>query len=134
MQTGQRISHRPFPARGWTVTWATLLFLGALAVAGCGNSDGNGPGIADGGQVFRHDTFGSERFWTDTLRMHEVIQSGVSPKTALAVGLKVDADALPPGILGAADLDDPATTVELIRLGAVMKVPKRSSSNKRGYN
>ena len=42
--------------------------------------------------------------------MHTVISTGVSPATALAVGLKVDADALPPGILDTADLDDPATT------------------------
>src|SRR5688572_1876708 len=44
----------------------------------------------DGQQVFRHDTFGDEQFWTDTAKMHEVIAKSVSPKTALAVGLKVD--------------------------------------------
>ena len=105
-------------------TWvtATILFSGFLVAAGCGDSDGDGntSAAADGQHIFRHDTFGSERFWTDTLRMHEVIQSGVSPKTALAVGLKVDADGLPLGSLDTADLDDPATTVELLRLGAVV--------------
>lgn len=73
-----------------------------------------------GREIFRFDTFGNERFWTDTLRMHEVIQSAVDPLTALAVGLKVDADALPPGILGQVDLTDPATTVALLELDAVV--------------
>lgn len=49
----------------------------------------------DGKSVFRYDTFGDEQFWTGTLRMHEVIQSAVTPVVALGVGLKVDADALP---------------------------------------
>jgi hypothetical protein len=75
---------------------------------------------AAGREIFRFDTFGNERFWTDTLRMHEVIQSAVDPLTALAVGLKVDADALPPGILGQVDLTDPATTVALLELDAVV--------------
>jgi hypothetical protein len=75
---------------------------------------------ADGKEVFRHDTFGDERFWTDTLKMHEVIPKAVDPTTALSVGLKVDADALPPGILKTADLKSPATTVALLKLNAVV--------------
>ena len=83
--------------------------------------------LADGQRIFRFDTFGDETFWTDTLRMHEVIRTGVSPRTALAVGLKVDVDALPAavrdGILdGSIDLDSPATTVALLQLGAVVGV------------
>ena len=83
--------------------------------------------LADGKSIFRFDTFGDETFWTDTLRMHEVIRTGVSPATALAVGLKVDADALPPAVkAGIADgsipLDQPATTVALLELGAVLGV------------
>jgi hypothetical protein len=50
-----------------------------------------------GQEIFRFDTFGDEQFWTDTLRMHEVVESAVDPMTALKVGLKVDAEALPPG-------------------------------------
>jgi mono/diheme cytochrome c family protein len=73
-----------------------------------------------GREIFRFDTFGDERFWTDTLRMHEVIESSVDPLTALAVGLKVDADVLPPGILGQVDLGDPATTVALLEMNAVV--------------
>ena len=51
-----------------------------------------------GKSIFRFDTYGDETFWTDTLRMHEVIRTSVSPKTALSVGLKVDADALPAAV------------------------------------
>src|SRR5688500_18289507 len=54
--------------------------------------------VAEGKEIFRFDTFGDETFWTDTLRMHEVIRTAVSPKTALSVGLKVDADTLPAAV------------------------------------
>src|SRR5215207_9901483 len=76
--------------------------------------------VNQGQQIFRFDTFGDEQLWTDTLRMHEVIQSSVSPSTALAVGLKVDSEALPPDFLATHDLNSPATTVELIKLNAVV--------------
>src|SRR5687767_6113249 len=71
--------------------------------------------IAEGRTIFRFDTFGDETFWTDTLRMHEVIRSAVDPLTALSVGLKVDAEALPPEVVaGIQDrsipLDEPSTT------------------------
>ena len=100
----------------------------ALLVMGCDDGDGLAtsrdpvpPGNPVAGrEIFRFDTFGDERFWTDTLRMHEVIQSAVDPLTALAVGLKVDSDALPPGILSQVDLTDPATTVALLELDAVV--------------
>ncbi len=81
-----------------------------------------GDGELDGRQIFRHDTFGDEQLWTDTLRMHEVIASAVDPTTALSVGLKVDADAVPPEVLETADLTDPATTVALLGLDAVVGV------------
>jgi hypothetical protein len=102
--------------------------LAALLAAGasCGkNSSPAGPdntAVADGQQIFRFDTFGDEVQWTDTLRMHEVIQAAVDPVTALSVGLKVDADAVPAGVLQSADLHSPATTVALIKLGAVVGV------------
>ena len=76
--------------------------------------------LAEGKQIFRFDTFGDEVLWTDTLQMHQVVESSVDPITALAVGLKVDADALPPGILGTVDLNSPATTVALLKLDAVV--------------
>ena len=81
--------------------------------------------LAEGQRVFRFDTFGDEQFWTDTARMHEVVQKSVSPATALSVGLKVDADAIPPEVAaaikaGKVDLNDPATTVTLLKLNAVV--------------
>ena len=91
--------------------------------------------IEDGRQIFRYDTFGSEAFWGDALQLHKAIAgaksggvgAGVSPKTALSVGLKVDADALPDALkqqikAGKVDLDDPATTLALLKLNAVVGV------------
>jgi hypothetical protein len=77
-----------------------------------------------GKAIFRHDTFGDEQLWTNVLRMHEVVAT-VPPATALAVGLKVDVDALPRQVRtalrrGQVDLNDPAVTVELLRLDAVV--------------
>ena len=97
--------------------------LPVLAACSDGSQGPSGPAPGDpaqGKQIFRFDTFGDETFWTDTLRLHEVIQTSVSPRTALGVGLKVDADALPPGTLDGADLDDPATTIALLKLNAVV--------------
>src|SRR5438270_23944 len=91
--------------------------------------------IEEGRQVFRFDTFGSEAFWGDTLQLHKAIAGqknggigeGVSPKTALSVGLKVDTEALPAELVaqikaGKVDLDDPATTLALLKLNAVVGV------------
>jgi mono/diheme cytochrome c family protein len=77
--------------------------------------------VADTGQeIFRFDTFGNEPFWTDTLRLHEVIEQAVSPLVALSVGLKVDASVLPPNFLATHSLTSPATTVQLLALDAVV--------------
>jgi mono/diheme cytochrome c family protein len=117
---------------------ASVFYLVALAAAisGAGvatpSQDSGAPGRADeakrheGQGIFRFDTFGDEQLWTDVLRMHEVLPD-VSPATALAVGLKVDVEALPSAVLdalraGQVDLTDPAITVELLRLGAVVGV------------
>ena len=83
-------------------------------------------GIKEGREIFRYDTFGDEQLWTDVLRMHEVIPA-VDPATALAVGLKVDVEALPADVIaalraGQVDLTNPAVTVELVRLDAVVGV------------
>ena len=91
--------------------------------------------IADGKQIFRFDTFGDEDFWSGLLHLDKAIAgtknggfgAGVSPKTALAVGLKVDAEALPSEVVagiqsGAINLDDPATTLALLKLNAVVGV------------
>jgi mono/diheme cytochrome c family protein len=78
-----------------------------------------------GKQIFRNDTFGDETFWSDTLRLHEVIRNAVDPTTALSVGLKVDADELPEALKqgikdGSVSLSSPATTVQLLKLDAVV--------------
>ena len=91
--------------------------------------------LEEGRQIFRFDTFGDEAWWSDKLKLHQAIEgsklggagSGVSPKTALAVGLKVDMDALPPDLVekvkaGQVNLDDPATTLALIKLNSVLGV------------
>jgi hypothetical protein len=91
--------------------------------------------IKEGRQTFRFDTFGDEEFWGDALKLHHAIVGkklggvgpGVSPNTALAVGLKVDMDALPKDLVQQikekkVDLDDPATTVALLKLDAVVGV------------
>jgi mono/diheme cytochrome c family protein len=91
--------------------------------------------IEQGRRIFRFDTFGDEAFWGEKLRLHHAIEGskfggvgpGVSPKTALAVGLKVDMDALPADLVqkikgGEVNLDDPATTLALLKLNAVVGV------------
>lgn len=91
--------------------------------------------LQEGQKTFRYDTFGDEAFWGDTLHLHQAIAGeknggvgpGVSPKTALSVGLKVDADAIPPALAakikaGQVNLDDPATTLALLKLNAVVGV------------
>lgn len=80
----------------------------------------------EGQEIFRYDTFGDEQLWTDVLRMHEVLPS-VDPATALAVGLKVDLDALPASVItalraGQVDLKNPAVTIALLGLNAVVGV------------
>ena len=121
-----------FPARParFLAGLVALLVLGS-----CGGGGGGAGSVsaadaqlqASGRQIFRFDTFGDEAQWTDTLRMHEVIETGVSPSTALSVGLKVDAEALPQALVdalkaGKVDLNSPATTVALIKLDAVVGV------------
>src|SRR5205823_3448741 len=88
-----------------------------------------------GRQTFRFDTFGDEAFWGDALHLHQAIEGakfggvgpGVSPRTAVSVGLKVDVDALPASLIdqlkaGQVNLDDPATTLALLKLNAVVGV------------
>lgn len=93
--------------------------------------------VQQGQDIFRYDTFGDETFWTDVLQMNQVIQAAVSPATALAVGLKVDAEALPPGVVaaiqnGEVDLEDPQTTLALLQLNAVVGVQGQVSQNPDG--
>ena len=86
-----------------------------------------------GRNIFRYDTFGDEAFWGRTLRLHLAIAgerfggvgAGLSPKKALKLGLKVDRDALPQAVraalkAGQVDLDDPASTLLLLKANAVV--------------
>lgn len=112
---------------------ASAVGVAAAIASACGGSSDNTASndqaalISQGQQIFRFDTFGDEAQWTDTLRMHEVISAAVDPATALAVGLKVDAEALPASVVagiknGSVNLTDPATTVALLKLNAVVGV------------
>ena len=91
--------------------------------------------VDQGRQIFRFDTFGDEQFWGDSLKLHRAVAGaanggvgpGLSPRAALGVGLKVDVDALPPELQqalqrGEVDLDDPAVTLALLKLRAVVGV------------
>src|SRR6188508_3587848 len=90
------------------ISTASIVFIAtiAAAVSGLAAAPQQGaPGAInprssrpDGQAIFRFDTFGDEQLWTDVLRMHEVVAT-VSPATALAVGLKVDLEALPRAVI-----------------------------------
>ena len=125
------------PRRSAVRMWHTWPAVGAAATAmaiisACGGSDdaddaaaAHAAQVEQGKQIFRFDTFGDEAQWTDALRMHEVIRAAVDPVTALSVGLKVDAEALPAAVVqgiqnGSVDLHSPATTGALLKLNAVV--------------
>jgi len=103
--------------------------------------------IRQGRRTFRFDTFGDEAFWGGALRLHEAIEGaanggvggGVSPKTALEIGLKVDVDALPASVVeafesGSLDLDSPATTLALLQLDAVVGLKGFFGERRGGYD
>ena len=97
-----------------------------------------------GRETFRHDTFGSESFWGGSLKLHQAIAGtnnggvgpGISPKTALAAGLKVDSEALPESVKqaiahGDVNLDDSATTLTLLQLDSVIGVKGIFDANRK---
>jgi len=114
-----------------------------------GSAAGQNPGnnanatlVSQGQQTFRFDTFGDQAFWGDTLHLNQAIAGadnggvgpGLSPKAALALGLKVDVNALPASVQqgivnGTVNLDDPATTLALLKLNAVVGVKGFFDSN-----
>ncbi|MDX2368178.1 MAG: hypothetical protein QNK36_07220 [Colwellia sp.] len=107
----------------------TLLCLIIVGLSGCNDTDSpvviekpmlDPILVAQGKDIFRFDTFGDEQLWTDTLQLHNVVAGAVDPVTALSVGLKVDSEVLPAGVLQTVDLTDPATTITLLKLNAVV--------------
>ena len=91
--------------------------------------------VREGREAFRYATFGDEAFWGDTIGLHEAIAGaanggvgpGLSPKKALGLGLKVDVQALPHSLrqgiaAGQVNLNDPKTTLALLKLNAVIGV------------
>jgi hypothetical protein len=95
-----------------------------------------------GKHIFRFDTFGDEQYWSGQLQLDKAIEGaknggvgpGVSPKTALAVGLKVDSTALPKAVVnaikkGKVNLNDPKTTLALLKLNAVVGVQGHFNRN-----
>src|SRR5688500_20200268 len=108
--------------RRYVVALGLLLAVPLITVAAGGRGDGAAPRgsgfdgvidkhaddmMKDGRRIFRFDTFGDEDFWGGTLGLHKAIAGerlggtgpGVTPRTALAVGLKVDTDALPQPVI-----------------------------------
>ena len=124
-------AHPPFDPWPRSRTLSSLA-VAAIIIAGCGSDKPADPTknlavVTQGQQTFRFDTFGDETFWTDTLHMNDVITAAVDPATALSVGLKVDAEALPAAVVagiqdGSISLTSPATTVALLKLDAVVGV------------
>ncbi len=129
--------------RAWAVYFVLsgllLLFQVGLQAAGKAPSfdqtiqDNSMALMNEGRQTFRFDTFGDETFWGGTLMLHQAIEGGtfggvgpgVSPATALSVGLKVDVDMLPQPLIeklrkGQVDLNNPAATLELLKLNSVV--------------
>src|SRR2546423_9839893 len=129
-----------------------LAFLLAVSLSACSSSNNPAPPPADavktsaatlideGRQTFRFETFGDEAFWGDTLQIHKAIEggarggtgAGVSPRVALSVGLRVDSEVLPASLVagikaGTVNLDDPATTIQLLDMSAVVGVKATSN-------
>lgn len=128
--------HQKSVSRSLMYSGVLLLIIVALGAAAMQATASQTPNlIAEGRQIFRFDTFGDEDFWGGQLRLHEAIEGeqfggvgpGVSPATALAVGLKVDVQALPKPLQndirkGRVDLTNPAVTLALLKLNAVVGV------------
>ena len=120
------------------------IVIGAIIIAivftqcikgGIVHGDHSDPLVRDGKKIFRFDTFGDEDFWSGLLHIDKAVLgsanggfgNGVSPETALSVGLKVDSEALPANVVagiknGTIKLDDPKTTIELLRLNSVVGI------------
>lgn len=105
---------------------AASALLGLILILGLATTGPAQPPPREGRDIFRYDTFDDEQLWTDTFRLHETVQQ-LPPADALALGLKVDVDALPAAVVnalkaGQVDVKDPAVTRQLLELNAVVGV------------
>lgn len=137
------MNNKLFAARVLPKVLLGLMLIGAAipAIAHRGGSFSASPEtnarllVQEGRKIFRHDTFGNEDFWSGQLRLNEAIAGegnggvgpGLIPQAALAAGLKVDRAALPKALQnlirrGRVNLEDPAVTVQLLELNAVVGV------------
>ncbi|HUF09319.1 MAG TPA: FlgD immunoglobulin-like domain containing protein [Rhodothermales bacterium] len=137
--------NRSYPFARAVLPLAIILVSAAMVIVGRSGLDGSlfddaisqnsRTMMEEGRETFRHDTFGDEAFWSGSLRLHESISGeehggvgpGLSPETALSLGLKVDTEALPQEVLDAiaaaqVDLQDPAVTLTLLKADAVVGV------------
>jgi len=131
---GERMRNQKWFSKMSVPTGLFLLIIAVLGAAGSRVKANQTPNlVAEGKQIFRYDTFGDEDFWGGQLKLHQAIEGkklggvgpGVSPATALAVGLKVDVNALPNPLQnqlkkGKINLNDPAVTLALLKLNAVV--------------
>lgn len=125
-----------FSQTGWQPSWQQVLSqFEAQSPASRGMLAHDAKLLAQGRHIFRYDTFGDQQFWGGQLGLNQTIAGvqnggvgpGLSPATALSLGLKVDADALPANVkaalkAGKVDLNDPAVTLALLKLNAVVGV------------
>jgi len=123
---------------------AVFLFIAAIALSGAkqnekksqflGNAQDNAKQLIEQGQqTFRFDTYGDEAYWTDQLQIQQAVAT-LTPVNALALGLKVDAEALSPSVVeaikhGRVNLNDPAVTLQLIKQNAVLGVVGTFNNN-----
>ncbi|MDQ3516854.1 MAG: hypothetical protein M3466_00430 [Gemmatimonadota bacterium] len=88
-----------------------------------------------GREVFRFETFGNERFFTDALRLPAgMVAAAVTPRQLLALGVSIDIEAVPAAIRAlltsapASVLDDPAMTIALINANSAVGLPIKDSN------
>ncbi len=142
--------------------WLTIVIAALSGCAGRASRPGNGgaagsdgptnPGTAVprkdgdaslGRDVFRFETFGDERFWTDAVRLPAgMMAAKVTPLKALQLGVSVDMDALDPAMAKAIAaelrtdptgkssllLNDPATAIKLINANAIIGMPIKDAN------
>lgn len=113
---------------------ALALCLGCTRQGGTFSSREGSPPPVDraewGRSVFRFETFGNERFWSDTLGLAEgLARLKITPNALLAVGVQLDGDKLPSDFrrsdVGNGPYTDPRATRRLLDANAVIGLVAR---------